>query len=255
MNIGERNELIIKLKLIQLRDKQASINVRGSNYLINSVGFDGVEYPSTPDNISLSSISDSQLKQLTGELSISNSTVFNKADVYINGIGFSIKSLSSAPPALVNHTARPSWERVCSSIGKSILPLDRLIEEYWDLRESMIIREDVNSSDPNSPFKDHKNYLSPILNYFLFKGSGSRDSKHPAEYIIDFIDPLDCETWNIWGDDYLDEHWGRLVFSLRSKKGMSNYPDIKNSEKKKSMAKWTRYFQDAYRGALHVRVR
>lgn len=255
MNTGERNEFLIKLRLIQLRDTNTNVNVIDSANPIFSVGFGGIEYGQLPSNINLSQISDSEILTISTGLGVGKAGAFDKADVYINNEPYSIKSLQTAPPALVNHTARDGWERVCTKVGCSIDKLDEIIKNYWELRKAGTIREDISNSDPNSPFKSEKDYLLPLLNYYLFKGSGSRDSEHPANYILDFTDPLDFNTWKVFDANYIDQHWDKLVFSLRSSKGMGNYPNIRNATKKASMAKWTEYYQGGYKGALHVRVK
>ena len=255
MNVGERNEYLVKMRLVQLRDANQVVNVIDSTAPISSVGFGGVEYGKLPLNISLGNLSDEQLLALANSLGIDKAGVFDKADVYVNNVPYSIKSLQTAPPALVNHTARDGWERVCSKVGCSIDELDSIISDYWSYRKSDIIKEEVFNSDVCSPFASHKEYLLPLLNYFLFKGTGSRDSNHPASYILDFTNPLNPNTWNVFGNEYLEQHWDNLVFSLRSSKGMGNYPDIRNAAKKASMAKWTEFFQGGYKGALHVRVK
>lgn len=255
MNIGEKNEYLVKMRLVQLRDTKQVVNTIDSTKTISSVGFGKIEYGKLPLNISLANLSEEQLLTLAYSLGINKAGVYDKADVYINHVPYSIKSLQAAPPALVNHTARDGWERVCSRVGCAIEELDSIIAEYWNYRKKGIINEDVINSDINSPFYAHKQYLLPLLNYFLFKGTGSRDSNHPANYILDCTNPLNPNTWNVFGSEYLEEHWDNLVFSLRSSKGMGNYPDIKDIAKKDSMAKWTEFFQGGYKGALHVRVR
>lgn len=254
MNKGEKNEYLVKMRLVQLRDSAQFVNIIDSDRPISSVGFGGNEYGELPQNISLNNLSDDELLTLAESIGIKKGGTYDKADVYVNDIPYSIKSLQTAPPALVNHTPRYGWERVCSKVECSIDELDSIIAEYWNLRKTDIIKEDICNNDANSPFASHKDYLLPILNYFLFKGSGAGDSKHPAEFILDFTDPLDIDTWNVFGEEYLDTHWEKLVFCLRSKKGMGNYPNIKDIAKKNSMKKWTEFFQGSYRGALHVRV-
>lgn len=255
MNTGEYNEILVKLLLIQYRDSKKIIPTISNNFIITSVGFGGIEYESLPKGTILKNLTNSELIKLAYTVGIRKAGALDKADVYINNMPYSIKSLQKAPPALVNHTARPGWERVCNELGISISELDDMIDKYWDLRKRNIIKEDVSNNDINSPFANHKEYLSKILNYFLFKGSGSKESKHPASFILDFVDPLNINTWKVWGSDYIDKHWHRLVFSLRSRRGMGNYPYITNKNKKDSMAKWTVLWQNGYKGALHVRVK
>lgn len=254
MNSGERGELLTKLYLVYMRDNNKKLN--GTQ--INSVWFD-VEYGTIPPNISsdFSLLDDDVLIDLTNSMNIKKGGQFDKSDVYINGIGYSLKSQSDAPPALINHTTRPKFERVCKIVGVNILELDKLIDKYWDLRFQGVIAEDVKNSDPNCPFKDSKRVLKPILKYFLFKGSGTRDSKHPADYILEYSQPCDPSTWKILNPSIaVDLLWDKLVFSLRAKKGMPKDYDKKTYAKPDaaSIARWTRYHSGNYRGAFHVRV-
>lgn len=254
MNDGERTELRVKLRLIELRDAKQSIKLKGKIIPVNSVSFKGVEFSSIPSNVDIRTLSDYQLEQLSLRVHGGKAGIYDKADVYINGVGYSIKSLAAAPPALVNHTARPGWERVCNSMKIDISELDDIIAEYWSQRIAGKIKEDVHNDD-KSPFFKHKEYLVPILNYFLFTGTGARDSQSPADYILDIRDPFDEATWTSHGKEYLEENWENLVFSLRSSKGMGNYPYIADCAKNTSMSKWTKLFQGGHKGALHVRFK
>ena len=261
INSGEINELLVKLKLIELRDLSESIKLYDKLEVVQSVGFKGKEYNSLPSGTNLSVISMyahggnlQPLELLVNHVGIMKAGVFDKSDVYINGIGYSVKSLQGAPPALVNHTARDGWERACLYVNESISELDEIIQEYWEKRCNGTITEDIRNSNILSPFRNHKDYLIKILNYFLFKGSGSKISPSPAEYILEFDNPLNTHTWAVYKDEYLEKFWDNLIFSLRSNKGMGNYPNIKNPIKKASMAKWTVLYNGAYKGALHVRV-
>lgn len=254
MNTGELNELKVKLKLIELRDKKQSIFLNGKPFAITSVSFNNREFSPLPSGTVLSRLNEYQIESLAGRVGASKAGLFDKADVFINGVGYSIKSLATAPPALVNHTNRFGWERVCGRVNVSISELDSIIDEYWRRRKAGIIREDV-LNDKNSPFYTHKNYLIPILNYFLFKGTGAKDSTSPADYILDITDPFDCRTWSRHGREFLEENWENLVFCVRAKKGMSDYPAVLDRKKKESIARWTEFFQGEYRGALHVRFK
>ena len=254
MNRGELNELLVKLKLVELRDRKQVITISGKSLAINSVSFNNREFRPLPPGTVLSNLSESRVESLAYSIGASKAGLFDKADVFINGKGYSMKSLATAPPALVNHTNRFGWERVCQSLNKSISELDTIIDEYWRRRKAGLIREDV-INDRNSPFYSHKEYMIPILNYFLFKGSGSKDSNAPADFILDIVDPLNSRTWSIHGQEFLEENWENLVFCVRAKKGMSDYPAILDKKKKDSIARWTQFHQGEYRGALHVRFK
>jgi hypothetical protein len=258
MNSGERDELLLKLMLIWLRDNDDEVNL-GPFDNIETVGFADEEYDALPSGFdihSLNNYTDTNLSNLTASLGIRKASAYEKSDVYINGEGYSVKSFSAAPPALVNHTARPGFEFACSHSGVNIEDLDVLVERYWELRIAGQIREDVRNSDPACPFRDERETLTPLLIYFLFVGSGSRVSPFPAEYVLDYNDPLDVTTWRVIGKaSAIAEIWDRLIFSIRSTKGMpTNYPNNRNTENNESIALWTKFFQDRHRGALHIRA-
>ena len=254
MNDGERNELRVKLRLIEIRDAGESISLKGRIFPVKSVSFGGHEFAKLPIGTNIKTLTDAQLEKMSLQVGSGKAGRYDKADVYINHVGYSVKSLTAAPPALVNHTARYGWERVCNVNKINIAELDQIVADYWAKRLAGQLREDVQNA-PGTPFYDHKEFLIPILNYFLFKGTGARDSKSPADYILDITDPFDERTWKAHGMEYLEENWDNLIFSLRSRRGMGTYPDIKDPVKKASMSKWTHYFQGGYKGALHVRFK
>ena len=98
----------------------------------------------------------------------------------------------------------------------------------------------------------------PILNYFLFDGTGSRDSLFPSNGIILFDDPLKSKNWKLLNkDNAIDFLWRKLVFSIRSK-GMPNGYPYEMSKKtllnKSIIDKWTEHMNEKYKGALHIRI-
>ena len=259
MNAGERDEIIVQLKLIQLRDNNFYINDIG---LLTSIKLD-YEYKTFPQGLDINTVvnySDTQLKSIASQCGISKAGGRLKADTIINGEPFSLKSKNYAPPALVNHTTRPGFEFAGKHAGGDIYKLDAIIEEYWEKRMEKIIGEDVSNSHIHSPFKGGKEIIRPFLNYFLFDGTGSGLSKMPANRILEFTDPLNIDTWHIYDKiNAIDMYWDKLFFSLRAKKGMPiNYPNITSKKIipfKSSISKWTKYIDGDYRGALHIRTK
>ena len=254
-NKGEYDELRIKLRLIELRDTGATIRVGGKYIKIESVGLD-YEFSPLPAGTDLSSMSDFAIESLANSVGAGKAKVSYKADVIINGDGYSVKSHRSMPPAIVNHTPRWGWYRICENLGIDIKPLDRMVDEYFKLRAKGVLKEDVYNTDPNSPFSKNKEYLRPILNYFLFKGSGQKDSECPAKFVLDFDKPLDENTWQLHDEsNYIDMFWDDLKFSMRNK-GFEAYPYSRESDKWKTpLAKpWAFTFDGSIKGSLHVRV-
>jgi hypothetical protein len=257
MNQGERDELIVQLKLIELKQQSFNLNQVG---IVNSVKLK-TEYKSLPEGLNLNTIltfSDVQLQSLAIGCGITKAGTGYKADTIINGEAISLKSNKSAPPALVNHTTRPGFEFAALNSNADIKALDEIINEYWNLRMSKQIGEDIHNSSLLSPFRNKKEELKPILNYFLFDGTGGSLSKLPANRILGFTNPLDVSTWHLYDkNDAVDLYWDKLVFSLRAKKGMpSGYPDTLSSKMKMfkpSIDLWTKHIDGDYRGALHIR--
>ncbi|MDQ1147037.1 hypothetical protein QE429_003864 [Bacillus sp. SORGH_AS 510] len=255
MNLGERHEYWLKFMLIELRDGRVKIPCP---IRVESVGFGNIEYPSLPRGLDIKTIvgySDEQLINTAEGLGITKAPSLSKSDVQINGIGYSVKSQGSNPPALLNHTRRPGVEFACNYAGVNIKELDPLVEKYWWLRENGIIGEDVRNSSNESPFRDHRDTLGEVLKYFIFTGTGARGlSKHPAEFILEFANPLNPETWTIINkDDAIDKLWDKLIISIRSKQMPNNYPYNKDQNENESIAMWTRFIDGQYRGSLHIR--
>jgi len=181
-----------------------------------------------------------------------------KADIVINGQGISLKSGRGAPPSIVNHTTRNGWEQACRYMNVSIEPLDDAIDGYWLRQLAGQIKEDIANDHPDSPFKDRQHLLTPMLEYFLFYGSGSGESKVKASKVIKSDDPTDITTWSVLEPcDAINSIWNQLVFSIRSKGMPKNYPLMKlvDSGKRESIERWTRKWQGKHRGSLHVRVK
>lgn len=256
MNIGERDELIFKIFMTQKRDWRETL----FGETVKSIGFDGIEYGSLPNSIDMNVVlgmNDIDLNRLAASMGILKAPTGAKADVYINGAGFSLKSMAAAPAALVNHTARPGFEFACLNANASIYILDNIIDDYWEKRMEGIITEDTRISDVNCPFSGYKEYMRPILEYFLFEGTGGKLSVFPADYIIEFGNPIDEYTYRLLTkEDAVNDVWPKLIFSLRAKKGMpSNYnPNTFCGKNAESIARWVRYHSGDYRGALHIRA-
>ena len=254
-NIGEYDELRIKLRLIELRDSKSTIKIGNHTIKIKSVGLEK-EFLPLPSGTDLRKMTDLQIEKLANKVGAGKAKTSYKADVNINGKGYSIKSHSSAPPAIVNHTPRWGWSRICEKLGVSITPLDNMVEEYFDLRLKRIITEDVNNSNTNSPFAKNKEYLRPILNYFIFKGTGAKDSEFPADYVLVFTDPYDTNTWELYSEDkYIDMFWDDMIFSMRNK-GFEAYPYLRTCDlwKNDVSEPWAKRFDGTLKGSLHIRV-
>jgi len=193
-----------------------------------------------------------RIDNLISTLNISKSGMKSKADISINGTRYSIKEMGASPPAIINHTPRPGFETVCKILNATIQELDDIVDEYWRLRTDGIISEDTRVSDTNCPFTKHKDCLKPIIEYFVFTGTGTGDSKYPADKVLE----IDYKNFPnkmkiVEKYQYYDDVWPKLIFSIRSKGMHPSYPNCKNYD---SIKKWTKQRDGSYKGALHIRV-
>jgi hypothetical protein len=261
MNDGERAELKFIASLGCLYGSNVtlangSLNIRSVQIPI-AKGLQLISPYKIPINLTnISLMSDSQLETFCKSNKIGKAGALSKADVFINGTGYSIKFTSSAPPAIVNHTNRTGWEFAAQQKKIAMAPLDSLINDYWNKRISGVIKEDVDNQHPYSPFSNHMQTLLPFLEYFSFEGTGSRLSNHPASAVIEFSDPCNVGTWKLIAQSqFISSIWHRLVFSLRSSKGMPTNINSISTNSRNSILMWSKTQNGLLKGALHVRVK
>jgi hypothetical protein len=250
MNIGEKSERFLKAFLLKRRDENITDTVFGKiTELSDDTDLSQLSWTKNADSF----LSSYDVPNLVKILGIGKAQTGSKADISVNRIKYSLKEINGSPPAIVNHTPRPGFENVCDRIGVSITKLDKIISDYWSLRQQGIIKEDTKTSDQNCPFRLHKKYLKPIIEYFIFTGTGQKDSNHPADKVLEINYkslPTQMEIYE--KDDYYDQVWDKLVFSIRSKGMNPKYPNCKNQI---SISKWTENANGKFKGALHIRVK
>jgi hypothetical protein len=251
-NLGEQNEIFLKTFLLMMFYKKKPLIGNHNIGIIDSLKFspDGKlpewkkEYEILLQKRDYNSLKSIFPKAPTG----------SKADLEINGVRYSVKNKLGAKSAIVNHTNRAGFLRVFKLLNLDISKLDKIIDEYWDKRISGKIKEDINNKDINSPFSKNKEYLKPVLEYFLFTGTGSKDSNFPADKVLIFDQPEDTQNYVILSKSQtVDSLWDDLTFSIRSKKGM---PNVYDAEIHKDLSAWVRNHQSTAtspKGSLHIR--
>jgi hypothetical protein len=254
-NIGERDEYLLKLFLIECKQKSIPIPLGNRYTIVHSVG-DGPdkEYGRLSYSLKWSSLQPEELISVCASVNISKAGTYDKADVYINKIAISIKSQRGEAPSIINHTSRDRILRVMNSLNLPIAPLDHIVDRYWVFRFQGGT-EDVNNTDkPDNPFcvsesgESNIEVLRPLLNYFVFKGTGTRDSFHPAQYVLSVGLPDDMSTWSYYDEsNFVNIHWPNLVFSLRHH-GMPK-------KIKEEMRPWIRLIDGKKKGMLNVRIK
>lgn len=265
INIGESGELLVKTKLIKMmlegeklldgsKIKQidaGDFKSQAGNYtynqhidetIIDEVCESGAEYDYE------------RIRDILAPLHIVKAGSRMKADVSINKVNYSIKS-SAVRPAIINHTFREGFSVAASHANANLDILDIEISHYWESRCQGIIGEDADGKRRkeftlfwSNEFKEE---FRPIFNYFAFDGTGAGLSPMPAEYILEFDNPLDPKTWKIIDkDNFYNVCWDNLVFSMRHKGKKIETDSSLSAENKK----WARKIDGKIRGRLHVRT-
>jgi len=243
LNGGEIDELKAKLALIYWRDNN-----------LNNISKVGLNREFKSHNMSIESLiqlTNDEVIALTKKIGAYKAPAAFKADVVINEIPYSLKSHRNAPPALLNTTHRAGILKVCERINLDITRLDKLILDYWQKRTAGICKEDVKYQD--GIFSQDEDAMVDLLKYFLFTGTARGISKLPAKEIYEICEPFDFDKWKVRNsDDVTRDILKNTRISMRSK-GMNSYTETSNTKPHQNMRLWTRYHQDAYRGAIHIR--
>lgn len=214
MNTKEKNELLLKLMLVLVRDRQA---MQGR---IRSVGYtrEYGELPSDMGVFTLSKMQEDEIVALADSIGIRKiRPVGAKSDIYLNDVGYAICNLTQDQPVFVDGLTRGQLSSVCGMVNVSMEHLDKCMDEYWRLRTKGVIGEHFSFNDPTSPItRKDREWLAPILSYLIFEGAESGPSLFPAECLFDYTDPLNTETWSIYEpDETIDHIWDKLVLSIR----------------------------------------
>lgn len=257
-NKGERDEYLLKLFLIECRQKSLPVPIGDSMQVVRSVGSKKREYGSLTFQLDWKQLEAEELISVCASVYATKAGYNEKADVFINGIGISVKSERGGNPSIINHTTRDKILRVMNSIKAPIAPLDSMVGNYWKLRLARKINEDTCISDINCPFSHPDENacltaLKPLINYFAFDGTGTKDSDAPAQLILSLADPMNVNTWTYFDKTtFIFAVWKKLVFSIRGKA-----TPIEIDEKNAAhllMKPWIRISEGTLKGALSVRV-
>lgn len=252
-NLGEENEIFLKAYLFIMFNKQKPLLGAHNIGTIMSLKFspDG-KLPVWRDEIEelLKARNYESLKKI-----FVKAPSGSKADLEINGIAYSVKYSAGAKAAIVNHTHRKNFLRALTHIHVNIAELDTLINLYWEKRFNNEIGEDIcNRYIQLSPFANYKEYFKPILEYFMFNGTGYAVSRFPATKMLDFTSPDDSESFKVISkDEAVDQIWSSLTFSVRSKGLPKKYSAVTMPD----IAPWVRLCsndKNPVKGCLHIRL-
>ena len=197
--------------------------------------------------------------------SIKKSSGCFKSDIIIDFIddtkkcNVSIKCFDGQAPALLNHTALSAKCWKTERLEKYVPALTRIINDLNDKRKKGIYKQDI----PYTKMKLDDNQINAIINvtsYFTFDGTGSSESKCPANSVLVVENSCnisktskftDCETHEM-KLDYIKNILPFLTFSLRSK-GMPTKKEQLDKCKPWIYEDIDKKGNIKLKGALHVR--
>lgn len=238
-NKGEQNEVLLIIELLYLnKTKQYS-------KLINIFGDQANE------GITILNMNTKQPINSYSEITKSKSQ--NKADCIIkinsNNIIYkpSIKSIKNAKPSILNHTPRKTFINN-QKLNPYVNSLDILLKEYIEKRTNNIISDDVNINKL-SCINNIKDDIIKVLSYFIFNGTGVKESNISADSILIFskdnIHFVDCTT-----DDkkiiYVKSIFNNCILSIRDKCTPINICELNKP--------WTITKDNKNKGSLHIRL-
>jgi hypothetical protein len=249
-NLGEENEIFLKTFLLMMFFKKRPLIGNHHIGIMKSLSFssDGI-MPEWKDyyETMLENRDYESLKKI-----FPKAPSDAKADLEINSVRYSVKNSLRAKPAIINHTHRKGLLRVFKVLKKDITLLDDIIKEYWRKRMLGIIAEDTPILSKHSPFAEYKEYLKPVIEYFMFTGTAVRDSTFKADKILIFGEPEDTSSYKVFDkQEAFDFLWDKMVFSVRKKGMPKNYLDEKWN---KALDPWVENIDGKDKGSLHVRV-
>lgn len=211
MEPDERSGLLLKLMLVLARDRRA---MQGR---IQNVGYVR-EYGVLPEDMgvaTLSRLGDEEIAALADSVGIRRAPAGAKSDIFLNGMGYRIHSLAASPPVIVEDVEPAGLAEACRLAGVPADRLDERLEACRRLREVSPGQGEFRIADPDSPLKDDREWLAPLLEYFWFTGSERGKSNFPADYLLDYDDPLNMNTWRTFDKQYaLESVWPRLAFRI-----------------------------------------
>ena len=218
----ERGRLLLKLMLVLARDRRA---MQGR---IQTTGFVR-EYGELPPDLgvaTLGRLGDDELAALAESVGIRPAPAGAKCDIFMNGMGYRIESLAAHPPVIIDDVEPDGLAAACRLAG---VPADGLMERLKACRQEAERRTpgagradgpapeagECWIADPDSPLKDDREWLSPLIEYFWFTGSERGRSHFPADYLLDYDDPLNMNTWRTFDKRCaIDSVWDRLAIRI-----------------------------------------
>ena len=230
----ERGKLLLKLMLVLARDRRA---MQGR---IQTAGFVR-EYGELPPDLgvaTLGRLGDGEIAALADSVGIRPAPAGAKCDILMNGMGYRIESLAAHPPVIVRDVEPDGLAEACRLAGVPADRLDGRLEACRRLREERARQAapehdpgadpaagtldagEFRIADPASPLKDDKEWLAPLLEYFWFTGSERGKSHFPADYLLDYDDPLNMNTWRTFDKRHaIESVWERLAIRVAAAGG------------------------------------
>jgi len=245
MNSREKNELLLKLMVVLVRDRKA---MQGR---IRSVGYTR-EYGELPPDLgvyTLGKLQEDELIRLADSIQIRKTKPLGaKSDIYMNDVGYVIYNFTQDQPAIIDGVTREGMAEVCRQANVSHELLDQRIREYAELRRSGAAGDTIAMTDEASPFRQDREWMAPIIRYYMFEGSESGPSMFPAECAFGYTDPLNTNTWIIYEpEEVIDAIWDKLAVSVIE-------GDVDEADQAADLAPdvWSEWF--GYKGKAKLRI-
>ena len=114
VNKGEESELYLKSFLLREKTQNRKDTIFGKIIQLSDNGnLSELVWDEDADKY----LENKNVGKLKSILGIRKSGTNSKTDVTINNTNYSVKEIDSQPPAIINHTTREKFERVCEKLN------------------------------------------------------------------------------------------------------------------------------------------
>ena len=180
-NKGEKDEIASIRELFEKRHDNEFCKSKFSDHC----GEGGIEVISPNTHLAYTSV-----KEIIKAKSTSKADIivrYNNANGQTKCWNISYKSLTGAPPSIINHTPRSA--KVFQAFGDlhhHVSGLDILSKEYIEKRTQSLFKEDVKIGmfDTYKNDEQVRQSMLHVVCYFVFKGTGRKKSVHECNAIL-----------------------------------------------------------------------
>lgn len=207
MELLERQMLLMKLMLVLMRDRRAK---QGQ---VRSVGYIR-EYGEMPEEMGVYTLgeqTDEQLIALSEQIGVKKRLAAGKSDIYMNDMGYALV-WTQAPVVFIAETEVKELAKLAQQ-----LELTEMVEAAVTWHQEQVYREELvvisKANDEAAPYAKRNESWQKLIAHWWCKGDAKEPSRFPADYVLQYEDALNMNSWDIYEPQrYVELMWDRIEF-------------------------------------------